>query len=174
MEQVKQPSTISIQDQERINNERASTYLAHFPAQLDFFGMGLILPKSKSCLPAESAGAPFTVTFQMSGEEAGLCVVAFETVPAKDEEGQSMALEIANIVASKFVTKYADASVADLRLSPPAVVPAGSQASRYLKATLEKAELACSRRYEYAGSGFELARLTLRLTFLPASRGGNS
>lgn len=153
---------------------REAGYDAYFAGEVDLYGQGRLTLTSKVCLPRECAEAGYLVAFQVSGDERGVCAVAFDGSPL-DEEQASMWIELANIAASKFVTQLADAWCADIMVSPPMLATGeGADRHRYLRATL-RAPLprsAIARRYAYrSAQGRETA---VRLAYLPASNGGNT
>lgn len=172
MEQVKQPN--GSLDQGR--PAKASVYLEHFPRELEFYGLGKVLAVGHACKPEESAKSPLLVGFQLSGEEKGLCLVAFEQHPGALPDQLSMALELANILASKFATRLADANCSELAITPPKTLEPSGPNYRYVVTALalDAVEGAGSRKYEYSGEGLAHARITLRLTYLPAKNGGLS
>src|SRR4051812_46978638 len=95
-------------------------YQSHFPKKFEFFGMGRVEAAPRPCDVAECAAAEFLVTFQVMGDELGLCAVAFERAPLPaTEEQRSMLTELANVVAAKFVTQMADFNCCDIMVSPP-------------------------------------------------------
>ena len=150
-------------------DERELAHEQFFARKIDFFGLGIAELAPRACLPSECADSKFFVTFQVTGDEQGLCAVAFTTAPTSEDE-KSMTIELANILASKFVTQLADASCSDIMVSPPIEVPDGDQKHRYLTSTFLAAgpRDAIVRRYDYNGS----TKLTLRLAYLPARNGG--
>lgn len=146
-------------------------YEDFFPRSIDFFGIGRLALASGHCSLSECASAKLLVGFQVSGDEQGLCAVAYETA-AENEDDLSMLVELANVVASKLVTELADANCADIMISPPASVAAGDPKRRYLDVALQLGgtDGSVARRYELTGQ----RKLTLRLAYLPAKPGGNS
>ncbi len=153
----------------KIIEEAAQTYSRYFARKIDFFGLGIAQLLPRAVLPSECADSKFFVTFQVSGDEQGLCVVAFSQVP-DSEDDKSMFQELANILASKFVTQLADANCCDIMISPPSTVLAGDQKQRYLTSLLLAAgpHDACVGRYEYSGSPGQ----PIRLAYLPSRNGG--
>ena len=147
--------------------------LEFFPIRFDFFGLGRLEMAPKRCALPDVLAAPMAVTFQVSGEESGLCIVSFD-VCVQGEEAQSMAQELANVLASKFVTQLADSTSADISISPPTLLEAGAGQNRYLAATLKTADEhdGCARLYQFIGQGLGKECIKLLLAYLPASREG--
>lgn len=136
-----------------------------FPERFNFFGFGQV--ERTAPYPAlQQPASPFVVIFKITGDEVGHCIVAFDKTPST-EERESMAVEIANILSSKFVTQLSDFSNALVQLSPPEVIRTGERRHRSLVAVLKSA---VTFRYEYRS---EEGRLGLRMTYLP-TRAGNT
>ncbi|MBI3557721.1 MAG: chemotaxis protein CheC [Deltaproteobacteria bacterium] len=145
------------------------TYGQYFVRRIDFFGLGIAELMPRACIGSECADAKFFVTLQVSGDEQGLCVAAFSRLPGEDDEN-SMFLELANILASKFVTQFADANCCDITVSPPTPVVAGEQKHRYLTSLFLAAgpQEAFVRRYEYSGT----PKVSIRLAYMPSRNSG--
>ena len=91
-----------------------------FPRRFQFFHFGSV-EQGRAGLDfarAEEEALLF-VAFRMSGDDEGLCAVAFANEPALTEEDQSMAVEMANILVSKFATQLSDQNGELIRISPP-------------------------------------------------------
>lgn len=143
-------------------------YYEYFPRNINFYNMGFVKRLAKRANLADLACAPFLVAFQISGEEAGLCIVGLETRP-QSADALSMATELANVLASKFVTLLADSRCADIRISPPTSIEPVSQKERFIAASLKGAteETGCGKRYEFEGQGLGPERVGIMLAFLP-------
>ncbi|MBI3543141.1 MAG: chemotaxis protein CheC [Deltaproteobacteria bacterium] len=135
----------------------------------------------RPCGVAECAASEFLVTFQVAGDELGLCVVAYERAPAPaTDEQRSMLTELANVLASKFVTQMADFNCCDIMVSPPTLAASGEcetagtrSRHRYLTSTLAVGgtHASVARRYELVGGA---ETLVFRLAYLPSLQGGNT
>lgn len=136
-----------------------------FPEKFDFFHLGRI--ERTSPYPALSQPvAPFVVVFKVSGDEIGHCIVAFERQPG-DADRESMFVELANIMASKFATQLSDFTNGYVKISPPEVVRPGERRHKGLMTVVGQA---VSDRYEFRTAE---GRLGLKMTYLP-TRGGNT
>lgn len=145
-------------DSEKISKDR------FFPRRFEFFNYGSVEVSNRSCDPKDIDLAPFIVIFQLTGDERGLCAVAFEEIPAT-ADGESMAIEIANILVSKFATQLAEATSGIIDISPPELLQHTERRRRLLATTLQHAKY-----YEYVHGQ---TRLGLRLAYL-AVQGGNT
>lgn len=136
-----------------------------FPEMFDFFHLGRI--ERTAPYPAlQQPAAPFVVVFKVTGDEIGHCIVAFDKAP-QGADRESMAIEIANIMASKFVTQLSDLINGYVKITPPTVIRPGEKRHRGLVTVVENA---VSDRYEFRTSE---GRMGLRMTYLP-TRGGNA
>lgn len=136
-----------------------------FPERFDFFHLGRI--ERTAPYPAlQIPIAPFVVVFKVTGDEIGHCIVAFDQAP-KDSDRESMSIEIANIMASKFVTQLSDLINGFVKIDPPSVFRPGERRHRSLVAVVESA---VSDRYEFRTPE---GRIGLRMTYLP-TKGGNT
>ena len=135
-----------------------------FPERFNFFGFGQV-ERTAPYLALQQAASPFVVIFKITGDEVGHCIIAFDKTPSS-EENESMAVEIANILTSKFVTQLSDFSNALVELSPPEVIRLGERRHRNLVAVVQSA---VTYRYEYRSD--DKGRIGLRMTYLPARTG---
>lgn len=134
-----------------------------FPERFEFFHYGQV--ERAAPHPSPYQASPFVVIFKVTGDEVGHCVVAFDTAPENAEQ-ESMVIELANVMASKFVTQLSGLNGLLIGLSPPSVLKNGEKRHRSL---LRLVQDAVTYHYEFTeGSG----RRGLRMTYLP-SRAGN-
>lgn len=157
-------------------HERPGHYRDYFAEKIDFYGMGMATRIGRSCLPSECADAPYLIAFRVSGDEFGICAVAFEEKPTTEDEA-SLLTELANILASKFVTQLADAWCADIMISPPQAVPETKDrlAQNFVRSVLRAPlpPLAVSSEYRFKPKAG--ADKIVRLAYLPStSTGGNT
>jgi hypothetical protein len=141
------------------------------PNQFDFFGMGIVRATSRRCPPVEMGSWSTFISFKITGEEQGMCLVAFED-KLLEEDKESMATEIANILSAKFTTALSEQTGELSMISPPEVLKDGKSSYRYISALLlntSEAELK-ARHYEYISNDRSL-RYSLALIYLPAKAG---
>lgn len=93
-----------------------------FPRDFDFYHLGRVLPLSDPTDLAyeKDLSGSFVVVFRVVGDELGTCSIVFEKNPRTDEE-QSLSVELANILASKFVSQLGTTMGEYIELSPPKV-----------------------------------------------------
>ena len=142
----------------------------YFPTRFDFFSYGRVESVARPCELRELIASPFLLTFRVTGEETGLCVVAFDSRPLKEDDA-SMYTEIANILVGKLVNALAEMTGGGLQLTPPEQIALGERKHRYLIATFQAARPGAvpAKRYEYITEA--ASRHTLRLAFLPSTLG---
>jgi len=87
----------------------------HFPEGFDFFNLGKVKPAGASGIMEEPK---LLISFSLTGEENGTCLVWFEKTP----QNESMALELANILASKFVNNLCDDEGLAIEMRPPQII----------------------------------------------------
>ncbi|MEW6057689.1 MAG: chemotaxis protein CheC [Bdellovibrionota bacterium] len=140
-----------------------------FPNQFDFFHLGRIESIRTKWQLKKPPYSPFIVLFRFSGDELGYGLVAFDRTPANIDE-ESMALEIANILTSKFATQLADAANGSVQISPPEVVRENDQKHRYLMGLLNS-----SSGTEIAQKNYRFVQknqtLRLAMVYLPSQTG---
>lgn len=170
MEQAKERLPQTEAERRARARQARNRYLEHFPREFDFFGFGRVIRLPSAPRPAQLAAAPFLVAVQVSGEEAGLCVVAFAQRPS-EADAESMLVELANILASKFVTRLAEESCASIMVSPPIAIEPCSAKQRLLVESLKRsdAETAITSDYEHSGAH---GKTRVQLAYLPANRQG--
>jgi hypothetical protein len=140
-----------------------------FPDRFDFFGHGSVHAINQSCGVADLMRCPFAVAFRVSGDESGLCIVAFDHRPLKEDE-RSLLTEVANVLVSKFANALSEALIGSVDISPPDEIDQGPGKHRYLSAALGAARLPepLMRRYEYKAA--DASRTAIRVAFLPAAK----
>jgi hypothetical protein len=146
-----------------------------FPMRFEFFDLGPVVMSPKPCGLADLSKCPFLVVFRLFGDQNGACAIGFAKLPASGDE-ESMAIEIANILASKFVTNLSDGTGGMIEISPPEVARQGEGRHRYLTANfLCEPPTALSGRggsgEEHAVKRYDHSGRKIWLAYLP-SRGG--
>lgn len=139
-----------------------------FPRGFEFFHLGHI--EQLAPKPVTIGEAPLIVTCQLTGDDRGLCVVAFDTVSGAPID-ESMATEMANILASKFAARLSDQSGELISLLPPELLIKGDGRHRRLLGTIRNATLAdakCARKYEYVRGK---SRLPIHFVYLRSQEG---
>jgi len=139
-----------------------------FPKGFEFFHLGHVEQKNPKAITI--ADAPLIVTFQLTGDDRGLCVAAFDTVSGSRLD-ESMATEMANILASKFATRMSDLTGEFVSLLPPEILTQGDGRHRRLLATIRNAALAdgkCARKYEYVR---DKSRVPIHFVYLRSQEG---
>lgn len=171
--EMPQPALDAPDSGTRESQDSALAIEQHFARSIDFFGLGIAVLMPHPVPPSACADSTFLVAFQVTGDEQGFCAVAFNHLPATEDD-KSMILELANILASKFVTQFADTTCSNIMISPPLHVAAGEQRHRYLNSLFLAAgpNDAIVRRYEY--SGLPRASTRIHLAYLPSRKGGRT
>lgn len=111
-----------------------------FPETFEFFEQGLVQPSNKTL---KELSYPNTiVVFRLLGE--GICIVGFEA----DFYDSSMAIEMANILASKFASNLSQATGDLITISPPEVVQKTHRRFKNIIASIKEA-----KTYQFIESG---------------------
>ncbi|MGE4234467.1 MAG: hypothetical protein AB7F43_14170 [Bacteriovoracia bacterium] len=88
------------------------------PKGFDFYGQGLVESIRSDDFGVEQY--PFAAAFELVGDETGMCIIAFSAIPEDfDGPNESMAVEMANILVSKFSYLLSEASGGLTEVSPP-------------------------------------------------------
>ncbi|MBI2604792.1 MAG: hypothetical protein HYW49_01805 [Deltaproteobacteria bacterium] len=148
-----------------------------FPEKFAFFGYGNVErirepkasqkaePKNKPARPGRKAepllrNIAATVLLQLSGDERGVCAVIFESLPfipavsssrQSLDERASMAVEIANILVSKFANLVSDRTDGLVAVSPPELVALEDARHRNLLMTVRNIVAGKSAEIEKTG-----------------------
>ncbi len=119
----------------------------YFPKQFNFFNLGMLLEVSKK----PSYSATQVILFQLSGDEDGWCIVTVKSKFKLMLEAQSMVVEIANILVSKFVNYLVDSTGVFIEMSSPRLVDLEHKPQNYLTLALKNLDYskAPQKTYQY-------------------------
>jgi hypothetical protein len=135
------------------------------PQQIDFFGMGTLESSGRKSDVSSIQKWPIVVSFRFIGGEVGFCTVAFEQVPElAGLQDESMATEMANLLAAKLATSLAEREGELIELTPPSLHRKGEAKHRYLTAAMQT-----SLKYVY--SDRNKGKLSIALAYLPSLQG---
>lgn len=136
----------------------------HLPEGFRFFDVGIL--KTTNGKSFKKAAPVIIVSFQLTGDESGTCLICFDRAP----HDPSMAVEIANILVSKFVSNINDGENSFVELSPPLYMETGEKShllhSAYSAAESNYAE-GVRRNYTFHGA----ERFHLKLIYIPSQKG---
>jgi hypothetical protein len=140
-----------------------------FPNRFDFFHLGSVEQQKPRFLVPDNENL-FIVSFQLESATSAHCAVAFNRLELPTDEMQSMAVEMSNILVSKFANEYADRTDEFMSVSPPELLDSEIPKDKlliqlYLNA-LQFSEKVQDYTYESQGS-----KISFRFVYYPGIEG---
>lgn len=140
-----------------------------FPNRFDFFHLGSV-EQQKLSFEAANTEDLFIVSFILTGGVQAHSAVAFYRSEVDTDELQSMAVEISNILVSKFANEYADRTDEFVRVSPPELLDEDHKRDRLLMQMTLNALQTSSDVQDYTYH-FQDSKIRLRFLFQPGLEG---
>ncbi len=142
------------------------------PEKFNFFHLGEITRLPQKELTKRS---PFAVLFSIRGEERAHCLISFENRPSNADQ-ESMCVEIANILSSKFLSTLIDETGSILEISPPEILRGDEKRHQLVLSMVEAAaKSALAQNYEYVpnGASRNSVPVPFKFHYVPSQKGNS-